>query len=115
MVKTGLQVLLEEGLPSIAGRRLGLICNQASTDPQFNAAKDLLFHDGRFRLAALLSPQHGYLFSQWDNMDETADAVDRETGLPIHSLYGEARQPSPATLSDVDARMFAWNRVTAVD
>ncbi len=106
MVKTGLEVLLEEGLPAIAGRRLGLVCNQASTDSRFESAKDLLFHDPRFRLTTLLSPQHGYFFSQWDNMDETADAVDRETGLRVYSLYGESRRPSPASLADVDVLLF---------
>ena len=106
MVSTGLEVILEDGRPSLSGRRLGLICNQASTDRRFRFAKDLLFHDDRFNLTALLSPQHGYFFSQWDNMDETADAVDRETGLPIYSLYSEKREPSLESLAAIDALVF---------
>ena len=106
MVTTGLEVILEEGRPSLHGMRLGLICNQASTDRRFNFAKDLLHRDERFQLTALLAPQHGYFFSQWDNMDETADAVDRQTGLPIYSLYSERREPSLQSLAEIDALVF---------
>lgn len=106
MVKTGLEVILENNHASIEGRRLGLICNQASTDSNFNFAKDLLFRDPRYQVTALLAPQHGYFFSQWDNMDETADAIDRETGLKIHSLYSESREPSMDSLADIDVLLF---------
>jgi uncharacterized protein YbbC (DUF1343 family) len=39
-------------------------------------------------------------------MDETADAVDRETGLKIFSLYSEDRQPSLESLAEIDALVF---------
>jgi len=31
---------------------------------------------------------------------------DRETGLPVHSLYGETRVPTPAMLQGVDAMVY---------
>jgi uncharacterized protein YbbC (DUF1343 family) len=106
MVRTGLEVILDEGRPSLEGPRLGLVCNQASTDSRFNFTKDILFHDRRFNLNSLLTPQHGYFFAQWDNMDETEDAVDPETGLTIHSLYGESREPSADCLAETDVLVF---------
>jgi len=106
MVTTGLETLLREGLPSLGRQRLGLLCNQASTDSLFNAAKDLLAHDERFNLVALLAPQHGYFLSQWDNMDETAHTVDRETGLKIYSLYSETREPNEESLDAIDVLVF---------
>ena len=40
-------------------------------------------------------------------MDEVVgDSVDEKTGLPIHSLYGQTRQPSPEQLRDLDALVF---------
>lgn len=106
MVKSGLEVIVEQGLCSLDKQRLGLLCNQASTDSSFRAAKDLLAHDKRFNLTALLAPQHGYFLSQWDNMDETADAVDRETGLTIYSLYSDTREPNKESLNEIDTLVF---------
>jgi uncharacterized protein YbbC (DUF1343 family) len=39
-------------------------------------------------------------------MIETDHAVDAETGLPIHSLYSETREPTAAMLKDVDVLVF---------
>jgi uncharacterized protein YbbC (DUF1343 family) len=39
-------------------------------------------------------------------MIETSHAVDRVTGLPIHSLYSETREPTEAMLENVDVLVF---------
>jgi uncharacterized protein YbbC (DUF1343 family) len=39
-------------------------------------------------------------------MIETEHALDRETGLPIHSLYSETREPTEAMLEDLDILVF---------
>src|SRR4026209_1396852 len=95
-VTLGIERLLEEHLDSISGARVGLICNQASVDHHFHHIADRLFaHDG-VNLTALFGPQHGIRGDVQDNMIETAHAVDRVTGLPIHSLYSETRAPPAA-------------------
>ena len=39
-------------------------------------------------------------------MDEkVGDSVDEKTGLPVRSLYGETRKPTPEQLKDLDARL----------
>ena len=105
-VTLGIERLLEEHLDSISGARVGLICNQASVDHDFHHIADRLFeHDG-VNLTALFGPQHGIRGDVQDNMIETAHAVDRVTGLPIHSLYSETRVPTAAMLEDVDVLLF---------
>jgi uncharacterized protein YbbC (DUF1343 family) len=106
MIKTGLDILIKKGLPVLKGKRVGLICNQASITTNFDYAKDLLVNHKDFSLTCLFAPQHGYFLSERDNMDETVDAIDPETKLNIYSLYSETRQPTKEALNTIDAIVF---------
>ena len=102
----GLEKLLRERLDLLRGARVGLICNQSSVDHELRHAADL-FHDQReVRLTTLFGPQHGIRGDVQDNMVETAHAVDRQTGLPIYSLYSETREPTEQMLENVDTLVF---------
>jgi uncharacterized protein YbbC (DUF1343 family) len=105
-VKIGLERLLEEKLALIQGARIGLVCNQASVDHGFRHAADLLYAHPEVDLRALFGPQHGIRGDVQDNMIETAHGVDPETGLPIHSLYSETREPTETMLADLDVIVF---------
>lgn len=102
MVRTGLDRLLSEGLPFAAGRRLGLLCHPASVDGRLRHAAALLAGDPRFDLRALFGPQHGIRGETQDNMIEWEGFTDPPTGLPVHSLYGRHRKPTPEMLSGLD-------------
>ncbi|MEP6719154.1 MAG: DUF1343 domain-containing protein [bacterium] len=105
-VKLGIEKLLESETRLIQGARLGLVCNQASVDHQFHHAADLLKEHPGVQLRALFGPQHGIRGDVQDNMVETDHAIDRETGLPIHSLYSETREPTENMLRDLDVLIF---------
>lgn len=105
-VQLGLEKLLEEAPASIKGARVGLICNQASVDHGYRHAADLLHEHAGIELRALFGPQHGIRGDVQDNMIETGHGVDRKTGLPVHSLYSETREPTDAMLEDVDVLVF---------
>jgi len=105
-VKLGLETLLEESNSVLRGARIGLICNQASVDHSYRHAADLLHNDPHIDLRALFGPQHGIRGDVQDNMIETGHGVDRQTGLPVHSLYSETREPTEAMLADVDTLVF---------
>ena len=105
-VELGLERLLEEGHAAIRGARVGLICNQASVDHSYHHAADLLHNHRDIQLRALFGPQHGIRGDVQDNMIETGHSVDRKTGLPVHSLYSETREPTDAMLQDVDVLVF---------
>ncbi len=104
-VTLGLERLLEQR-EILGDARVGLICNQASVDHSLQHAADLLFANPHIRLTALFGPQHGIRGDVQDNMIETEHAVDRSTGLPIHSLYSETREPTEAMLKDLDVLLF---------
>ena len=54
------------------------------------------------RLAAAFGPQHGLRGDKQDNMVESPDFVDPVLGIPVFSLYGEVRRPTPAMLDTFD-------------
>jgi uncharacterized protein YbbC (DUF1343 family) len=86
----------------IRGARVGLVCNQASVDHDFRHSADVLrTHEG-VNLKALFGPQHGIRGDVQDNMVETPHTLDRETGLPVYSLYSETREPTDEMLADLD-------------
>src|SRR5437016_10316474 len=102
-IKLGIERLLDEKLDLVRGKRLALVCNQASVDHSFRHAADLFHEHPDIRLTTLFGPQHGIRGDVQDNMIETAHATDERTGKPIYSLYSETREPTEEMLADVDA------------
>ena len=105
-VKLGLERLLEERVDTIRGAQVGLVCNQASVDHQFDHAADIFDRHPDVNLRALFGPQHGIRGDVQDNMIETEHGVDRKTNLPVYSLYSETREPTEQMLKDVDVLVF---------
>ena len=104
-VQLGLERLLEQ-TDSLRGARVGLICNQASVDHGYRHAADVMHEHPEIQLRALFGPQHGIRGDVQDNMIETGHSIDRKTGLPVHSLYSETREPTDAMLQDMDVLVF---------
>jgi uncharacterized protein YbbC (DUF1343 family) len=102
MVITGLENLLRS--PEILDNRgrLGLLYNQASVDSCFIPTSDLIDLTFPDRLKALFGPQHGVHCTEQDNMKETPHDAHPRLGIPVFSLYGEARRPDENMLETVD-------------
>ena len=100
---TGLDRLVADDFASLAGRSIGLITNQTGVDGQGRRGVDLLAAAPRVRLRALFSPEHGITGQVDANVPNGRDAA---TGLPIWSLYGPARRPSPEMLNGIDTLVF---------
>ena len=104
--RLGVEVLLDEQIDLIRGRRVALVCNQASVLPDFRHVADVFAEQDKFELTTLFGPQHGIRGDVQDNMIETAHAVDSRTGIPIYSLYSETREPTEKMLENVDTIVF---------
>jgi uncharacterized protein YbbC (DUF1343 family)/CubicO group peptidase (beta-lactamase class C family) len=99
----GIDVLARDGFALLKGRRVGLITNQTGLDRDGRSTIDLLKAAPGVTLIALLSPEHGIR----GVLDEkVSDSIDEKTGLPIYSLYGETRKPSPEMLKGIDTLVF---------
>ena len=104
MVTFGLDRLLAE--PSLrrplAGRRVALLAHPASVTSGLMHALDALAGVGDLRLTAAFGPQHGLRGDKQDNMVESRDYRDPALGIPVFSLYGEVRRPTPQMLDTFD-------------
>ncbi len=105
-ITVGLEQLLGEEVRLLKGARVGLVCNQASVDHNFQHAADLFHAHPNISLTALFGPQHGSRGDLQDNMIETEHDVDRITGVPVFSLYSETREPTEEMLANVDVLVF---------
>ncbi|MEK6200828.1 MAG: DUF1343 domain-containing protein [Desulfobulbaceae bacterium] len=102
IISNGLENLLAVLPSALDGKRLGLLSNQASTDRNLVHARVLLQQRLGSLLTCLFSPQHGFFCEKQDNMIESGHEIDRLTGLPLFSLYGESRRPSRAMFDHLD-------------
>jgi uncharacterized protein YbbC (DUF1343 family) len=101
-VLTGLDVLLADRLHSLRAQRVGLLAHQSSVDRRLEHAATLLRDARGVRLVRLFAPEHGLWGAAQDHAP-IANARDPVTGLPVTSLYGAKREPTPAMLAGLDA------------
>ncbi|NBV21702.1 MAG: DUF1343 domain-containing protein [Proteobacteria bacterium] len=102
-VLNGIDVLAKNQFGPLRGLKLGLITNHTGQDRARNATIDLLHAAPGVSLVALFSPEHGIRGA----LDEkVSDSRDEKTGLPVFSLYGVRRSPTPEQLAGLDALVF---------
>jgi uncharacterized protein YbbC (DUF1343 family)/CubicO group peptidase (beta-lactamase class C family) len=102
-VRTGIDVLREEGFERLRGARVGLITNATGRARDGVSTIDLLLAAPRVKLVALFTPEHGLAADQTTLI---SSGRDERTGLPVYSLYGEIFAPTAATLAGVDTLVF---------
>jgi hypothetical protein len=96
-MKFGLDRLLSEPelRRPLAGRRVALLAHPASVTADLTHALDALAALPEIKLSAAFGPQHGLRGDKQDNMMESPDYLDPQLGIPVFSLYGEVRRPTP--------------------
>jgi len=103
-MKFGIDRLLDD--PSLrrplASKRVALLAHPASVTQDLTHSLDALAALDDINLTAAFGPQHGLRGDKQDNMVETADFHDPALGIPVFSLYGEVRRPTPAMLETFD-------------
>jgi uncharacterized protein YbbC (DUF1343 family) len=103
-MKFGIDRLLDEPelRKPLAGRRVALLAHPASLTRNLFHSLDALVALGDLRMSAAFGPQHGLRGDKQDNMVESADYSDPVHGIPVFSLYGEVRRPTPAMMDTFD-------------
>lgn len=104
MLQTGLDVLLESQLNQLDHQRVGVVSHPAAVDRFLQDSATLLIRAG-VKVTALLGPEHGYYGMVADG-DAIANTTDKRTGLPVYSLYGKTKEPTPDMLQGVDVLLF---------
>ena len=104
-VKTGIEVLQDEHFRRLEGKRVGLITNPTGVDHRLRSTIDILHEAPNVRLVALYGPEHGVRGNVHAG-DTVGGTFDPATGLPIHSLYGNTRKPTPDMLRGIDILVY---------
>ena len=102
-MKFGIDRLVEERAATkpLAGRRVALVAHPASVTQDLTHALDALAAAG-VQITAAFGPQHGLRGDKQDNMVESSDFTDPRHGIPVFSLYGAVRRPSPQMMEPFD-------------
>ncbi|MBP7711254.1 MAG: DUF1343 domain-containing protein [Gammaproteobacteria bacterium] len=103
-MRFGIDRLLDEPAlrAPLANRRVALLAHPASVTWDLRHSLDALVALGDLRVTAAFGPQHGLRGDKQDNMMESPDFTDPVHGVPVFSLYGEVRRPTPAMMDAFD-------------
>jgi uncharacterized protein YbbC (DUF1343 family) len=87
---------------ALRGRRVGVLAHPASVTRELSHTLDALASLPDLSITSAFGPQHGLRGDKQDNMVESPDFHDPVHGVPVFSLYGEVRRPTPAMLDTFD-------------
>ncbi|MBY0494824.1 MAG: DUF1343 domain-containing protein [Cyanobacteria bacterium] len=98
-VLAGIDVLARDNFKQLRGKRIGLITNHTGRSKDGRSTIDVIHGAPGVTLVSLFSPEHGIR----GILDTNVPAGrDEQTGLTIHSLYGDTRRPTDAMLAGID-------------
>ena len=116
----GIDVLLDDSISLVRGRRVGFVTNVNAVDRNGTSAIARLRGAG-VRLVALFGPEHGLAATAAPG-EKVESTVDSALRIPIYSLYGQTKAPTPEMLQgidvmlvdlpDVGARYYTWLATT---
>jgi uncharacterized protein YbbC (DUF1343 family) len=104
-VKTGIEVLRENNFKILQGKRVGLITNPTGVDSQLKSTVDILNEAPGVKLVALYGPEHGVRGDVYAG-DKVETTIDKQTGIPVYSLYGKTRKANAEMLKGVDVLVY---------
>lgn len=104
-VKPGIEVLRDRGFDILVGKRVGLVTNPSGVDSHLRSTIDILYNAPGVDLVALYGPEHGVRGDVYAG-GKVSDTKDEATGLPVHSLYGATRKPTPEMLEGIDVMVY---------
>ena len=104
-VYTGIDMLERYGFEELQGKRVGLVTNPSGVDRNLRSTIDILMDAPGVELVALFGPEHGVRGDAYAG-DHVASGKDPKTGLPVHSLYGSTRKPTPQMLKGIDVMVY---------
>jgi uncharacterized protein YbbC (DUF1343 family) len=102
-VYTGLDSLTRSMPAGLQGKSIGLLCHSSSIRSDFRHITEVFRSDSRCTLTAVFGPQHGLHGQTQDNMIEWEGTTDPILGVPVYSLYGKNRKPTPKMLNGLEA------------
>ena len=110
--KLGLDLLLEANSDVLGKSRIGLVSHSAAVDATGLTSAEQLHRTPGINLTALFGPEHGFAGLAAAG-ELTRDEKHAVWDIPIYSLYGETKKPTPAMLADVDTLIVEFQDLGA--
>lgn len=104
-VVTGIENLKQSNFKILEGKRVGLITNPTGVDWNLKSTIDLLYEAENVNLVALFGPEHG-VRGDYAAGDKIETYIDPTSDLPVYSLYGKTRKPTPDMLKNIDVLVY---------
>ncbi len=97
----GIDLIERDNFRQLRGKRVGLLTHPAGHNRYGRPSVEVLHQSPLVRLVALFGPEHG-IYGDEAASQPVADRTDARTGLPVYSLYGRYRKPTPEMLAQID-------------
>jgi uncharacterized protein YbbC (DUF1343 family) len=94
---------VDKYLPLIKDKRVGIVANQTSLIESVHLVDTLLTLG--VQISSVFAPEHGFR-GEAGAGEHIHDGKDSKTGLPIRSLYGKTKKPTPEMLANIDVLVF---------
>ncbi len=104
-VETGIETLVKNKFGILQGKRVGLVTNPTGVDSRLRSTVDIFHNAPEVNLVALYGPEHG-VRGEFTAGEYVEFETDPSTGLPVYSLYGKTRKPSPEMLKGIDILVY---------
>ena len=102
MAITGLESLLNKFPAELKGKNIGILCHASSISGSYEHISEIFYKRNDCKLVALFGPQHGIHGQTQDNMIEWQSQKHPIFDIPLYSLYGTQRKPTPEMLKGID-------------
>lgn len=97
----GIDVLLSRHRKWLRGKRIGLVSHTAAVDSHGCMSSERLWRNPDINLTCLMGPEHGF-FGRAAAGASCHSTKHPDWRIPVYSLYGKTRQPTPRMLREVD-------------
>ena len=94
---------IEVYLPYLKGKAVAVFANQTSTVKNTHLVDTLLKRG--VNIVKIFGPEHGFRGTA-DAGEHVTDVKDKATGIPVISLYGDHKKPTPEDFKGVDILIF---------
>lgn len=94
---------MEVYLPLLKGKNVAVFANQTSI-VGYTHLVDTLLKSG-IKIVKIFGPEHGFRGTA-DAGEHVTNTLDKKTGIPVISLYGDHKKPTADDVKDVDVLLF---------
>ncbi|PTX95478.1 DUF1343 domain-containing protein [Opitutus sp. ER46] len=101
-IMLGIDVLEADGFAAVKGKRIGLLTHPAGVNRRGVSTVDVLRRAPGVQLVALYGPEHG-IYGDAPAEVKVPNSIDKRTGLPVYSVYGQFRRPTKEMLKGINA------------